>query len=118
MFFLGLILQKILKLYKISKKHIIYIIYIRDEEEDKKMKKKIIIALVMMMALLSLTACEHLTEDKGNIPMETVPAHVDDGVYVYVDPETGVNYLIYNRGADNCSMSVRYNSDGYIMITK
>ena len=114
---LGLILQKILKLCKITKKHIIYIIYIRDEKEDKDMKKKIIIVMAAMVVLLSLTACGKQADDKMNVQTETVPTYVTDNTYVYLDPETGVNYLIYD-GYNCAGMSVRYNSDGYIMITK
>lgn len=35
-------------------------------------------------------------------------------IYDYVDPETGVHYLMY--GYDPYTLSVRYNSDGSIMV--
>ena len=80
--------------------------------------KKIIIVIMMVMVFLSLTACgKQEINDKTNTQTETIPEYVTDNTYVYVDPETGVNYLIYD-GYNRAGMSVRYNSDGYIMITK
>lgn len=40
-----------------------------------------------------------------------------DDIQVYVDPETGVNYLIYDGGYDG-GITVRYNADGSIMVTE
>lgn len=36
-------------------------------------------------------------------------------VYEYIDPDTHVHYLVYD-GYNECSISVRYNSDGTIMV--
>ena len=36
--------------------------------------------------------------------------------YIYIDEDTGVNYLVYSVGY-KAGMSVRYNSDGSLYIT-
>ena len=51
---------------------------------------------------------------------------VDDGVEsargrnvtVYVDPETGVNYLQFTYGMYAGFVTARYNADGSLMVTK
>lgn len=39
-----------------------------------------------------------------------------EDVSVYVDPDTGVNYLIYEPGSRKCAMTVRLNRDGSVMV--
>lgn len=39
-----------------------------------------------------------------------------EDVSVYVDPDTGVNYLIYEPGSRECAMTVRLNRDGSVMV--
>ena len=40
-----------------------------------------------------------------------------NNIQIYIDPETGVNYLIYDGGYDG-GITVRYNADGSIMVTE
>ncbi len=46
----------------------------------------------------------------------TSPASVDDYITYYTDPETGVCYLIYDGPSYDGGMTVRYNTDGSIMV--
>ncbi len=83
--------------------------------------KKLFVALMMVVTVLSLTACGQQTKDKTNTQEETVlwennMTYLSNNVYTYVDPETGVNYLIFH-GYNCAGMSVRYDSEGNIMIT-
>lgn len=39
-------------------------------------------------------------------------------IYDYMDPETGVHYLIYDGYNAASGMTVRYNADGTIMVTE
>jgi len=46
-----------------------------------------------------------------------------DGIFVYIDPQTGVNYLIYSSknpstGAGLGGMCPRYNADGTLYISE
>lgn len=78
--------------------------------------KKIIIVMVMVAVVLSLTACGQQADKKTNV-QEATPDYVTNNIHVYVDPETGVNYLVYH--GYNCGgMTVRYDSEGNVMVTK
>lgn len=70
------------------------------------MKK--LVAILMMWCLL-LTGC--------STDFKKVEGNKTNEVMVYIDPETGVNYLIYDGGYDG-GITVRYNADGSIMVTK
>lgn len=85
--------------------------------------KKIFVTLMMVVTVLSLTACGQQTNDESNtqIVQEDTVKQVSTGtssnnVFVYVDPETGVNYLIYH-GYRCGGITPRYDSEGNIMIT-
>ena len=72
--------------------------------------KKVFILLLVLIMLLAGCSTEKL--DSGNVSF-----YLSDGVYVFVDKETGVNYLIYNysyRGG----MTVRLNADGSPYISE
>ena len=49
--------------------------------------------------------------------MKKIKGNDADEVMVYVDPETGVNYLIYTDYYKG-GITVRYNADGSVMVTK
>lgn len=75
--------------------------------------KKFVIGVI---AVLSLAFCGCTVHQQEEVVEEYYSMN-DHGVYAYTDPETGVNYLIftgYNRGG----ITVRYNSDGTIMVTE
>jgi len=79
-----------------------------------KKKTKIIIALIGILLLCSaFTAGRKLSRYDPN--------PYSDGVQYFVDPETGVNYLIAIERRDRgvgVGFTVRFNSDGTIMVTK
>lgn len=69
--------------------------------------KKLVVILMVWCSLL--VGC--------STDFEKVEGNKTNEIQVYVDPETGVNYLIYeayNKGG----ITVRYNADGSIMVTK
>ena len=81
---------------------------------------KRMILVIMMVTALSLTACGQQTNDEVNTQKETIwendMTYLSNNVYTYVDPETGVNYLVFH-GYNCAGMSVRYDKTGNIMIT-
>ena len=69
--------------------------------------KKLVVILMLWCSLL--VGCD--------TDFEKVDGNKTNSIKVYVDPETGVNYLIYDdpyRGG----ITVRYNADGSIMVTE
>ena len=52
-----------------------------------------------------------------NSDMKGVNGGDNDSVKVFVDPDTGVNYLVYSCGYQG-GITVRYNEDGSIMVTE
>ncbi len=80
------------------------------------MNRRKILLLICLIFMVSLTGCsfEKVTEQK-TVP-EVSYNNYDSNVYVYVDPETGVNYLIYTNVYKG-GITVRYNSEGKIMIS-
>lgn len=69
--------------------------------------KKLIVILMAWCSLL--VGCD--------TDFKKVEGNKTDDIQVYVDPETGVNYLIYDGGYDG-GITVRYNADGSIMVTE
>ena len=69
--------------------------------------KKLIVILMVLCSLL--VGCD--------TDFKEVEGNKTDDIQVYVDPETGVNYLIYDGGYDG-GITVRYNADGSIMVTE
>lgn len=77
------------------------------------MKNKCKWMLVIIVCVCTLiTSCS--SEKK---PVDENKTNSRSEFYVYVDPKTGVNYLVYD-GYNTGGMTVRYNSDGSIMITE
>lgn len=77
-------------------------------------KKTVCMVLLVCLACLFTTACE-LTQPNDIQPTNELSNN--DEIIVYVDPDTGVNYLIF-KGSDKAGMCVRYNPDGSIMVDK
>lgn len=70
------------------------------------MKKFIAIFAILCMFLVGCSSdLEHIDGNDTNY------------VVVYVDPETGVNYLVFQKGYRG-GITVRYNADGSIMVTE
>ena len=81
--------------------------------------KKNIIAVVVIM-LLALTGCSSVVETSDALSSEEPSYEIvaySQHIGVYVDPETGVNYMIYN-GYNSGGMTVRLNADGTPYVTK
>lgn len=70
------------------------------------MKKLVVILMVWCSLLVGCDA-----------DFKKIEGNKTDDIQVYVDPETGVNYLIYDGGYDG-GITVRYNADGSIMVTE
>lgn len=81
--------------------------------------KKFVICVIAVLSVV-FCGCAAQQEEATQQEEEKLREYSrDDGVYditVFVDPETGVNYLIF-RGYCKGSMTVRYNADGTIMVT-
>ena len=74
------------------------------------MKKFCVLILFIIFAIFMI-ACELEEEKEGEIPSKLTST----GVVDYVDPETGVHYLIYSCSYQG-GITVRYNADGTIMV--
>lgn len=70
------------------------------------MKKFIVILAILCMFLVG---CES--------DLKSIEKNTYSEVMVYIDPETGVNYLVYKEGYKG-GITVRYNADGSIMVTE
>ena len=81
------------------------------------MRKFVYMLVLSAIIVFSVTGCE--PSDDSDVKMvKTIEGIYDSGnVYVYVDPETGVNYLIF-YGTRRGGMSPRYNADGSLYVTE
>jgi len=70
------------------------------------MRKFLAIFVILCMLLVGC-----VTDTKG------IKGNKTNNVQVYVDPETGVNYLVYKEGYGG-GITVRYTSNGEIMVTE
>ena len=83
------------------------------------MKKFVFVSLLFAIVVLLTFGCEF--ENKSNAkPTETiepVEEYTSDMIRVYVDKETGVNYLLFTeyRAGGICP---RYDIDGHLYITE
>ena len=78
--------------------------------------KKIIFVLLALFLFLFLVSCNVLDEGETNSKKDLERLE-SSSVYVFVDPETGVNYLIYAAGYKG-GICVRYNSDGSVFVSE
>lgn len=86
------------------------------------MKRIVAIVLTCVLALCCLCACVSVTTQRSYASSEQKLWTIDyHHVSTFIDPDTGVNYLIYAYpgGSSNNAggMTVRYNADGTIMVT-
>ncbi len=72
---------------------------------------KLFIAFAIMFCVF--VSCKN--ESNANDGVESARGR---NVTVYVDPETGVNYLQFTYGMYAGFVTVRYNADGSLMVTK
>ena len=78
------------------------------------MKLKFLTAIMLITISLSFMGCT--TNDMEALPKDLPKDDVFSDVYSYVDPETGVNYLIYND-YHAAGITVRLNADGTPYVT-
>ena len=73
------------------------------------MKKsvKIIVVLIAVILLFSAFTVGRM-----------IPRCSDNAMFYFVDPATGVNYLIYDPGYGAGGIAPRFNRDGTLMVTK
>lgn len=69
--------------------------------------KKLVVILMVLCSLL--VGCD--------TDFKKVEGNKTNEIQIYVDPETGVNYLIY-QDYNEGGITVRYNADGSIMVTE
>lgn len=67
--------------------------------------------------MLTCVGCASNTDNKNDIQLEKIYADFQNYVYVLVDKNTGVNYLVYN-GVYKGGIAPRYNTDGSLYVTK
>ena len=72
------------------------------------MKK--IISLILVIAIILLVGCSDVEYAEADTHIEYMQDYYCD---IYVDEETGVNYIIYNNyHCDNGGITPRLNADG------
>lgn len=78
--------------------------------------RKLFIILFCFVFLLLLVSCDGFDDVETNSKKDLQRLE-SSSVYVYVDPETKVNYLIYAAGYKG-GICVRYDSEGNIFISE
>lgn len=89
------------------------------------MKKKIFATLLVFgFAITNLIGCSNTANNIADIET-TKKNNIDEiytsDIYEFIDPDTGVHYLIYSHktaGGGMGGMTPRLNSDGTIMIAE
>lgn len=81
------------------------------------MKYKVLLLTLVGALALCFTGCEELDEFEAEMEEneKTVDSKDSLWVYEYIDPDTGVHYLLYDDG-NSGGMTIRYNADGTIMV--
>ena len=75
-----------------------------------KVKTLVIVSVIALLAI-TLVGCE-IVSDQTTVEEYNVAGTTID---YYIDPDTGVCYLIYSGGYKG-GITVRYNADGSIMV--
>lgn len=82
------------------------------------MKKRILLVVFSLVLVYLLVGCS--LDNLQETPQRNVVTNFyNSDVYDYVDPETGVHYLIYSHKSYNAGMggiTPRLNPDGSIMV--
>ena len=81
------------------------------------MKSKFLVAMIFTTISLSFMGCttsEDAIDNVENLPINDIIS--GNEIYSYIDPETGVNYLIYD-GYRAGGMTIRLNADGTPYVT-
>jgi lipoprotein len=87
--------------------------------------KHIGITIATFILMFSLVGCGILHDINDNTASATESKiqnySSNDGIYEFVDPDTGVHYLVYCHGLGNSGMggiTPRLNADGSVMVDK
>lgn len=90
------------------------------------MKIRIIIGLLIATIGFSQSGCAlksdaaQTSEKEGDVAQTSVKEMYNDDIYEFIDPDTGVHYLVYSHyNGGNAGMggiTPRLNSDGTIMV--
>ena len=84
---------------------------------NKYMKRICLIICICLNLSVILCGCsENISNETTSNETKEFSEGYGEKVYIYIDPETRVNYLIYN-GYYKGGITVRYNQDGSIMVT-
>lgn len=78
----------------------------------KKLYAVFIITLLILSIIIVGVACSKQNDTRSNLSVNDVDSFA---IKDYVDPETGVHYLLYEDG-DAGGICPRYNADGSIMV--
>ena len=76
----------------------------------------LIICICLNLSMILCGCSENTSSENTSNDIEEFSEQYSEKVYVYIDPETRVNYLIYD-GYYKSGITVRYNQDGSIMVT-
>lgn len=87
-------------------------------------KKKLIFGVTLWLSVVILSGCVPTnTSSMTTVPSNTTYSgsieeyRYDDSFYIYVDPDTGVNYIVY-VGMKKGGITPRYNPNGSLFVTK
>ncbi len=78
------------------------------------MKKKILSVIIVLSMVLCLAGCDY-SEDKSEVSENKSPFFIiysDSDVWVFVDKETSVQYVMVNNGHGGVEFQPLYNADG------
>lgn len=75
--------------------------------------KKLVLFLITLSLTFCFCACEVKNDTRNEISVNKASTF---SVCDYIDPETGVHYLLYKKG-DSGGICPRYNADGTLMVS-
>lgn len=78
----------------------------------KKLYAVVIITVLLLSTVIIGVACSKKNDTRSNLSVNDADSF---SIKDYVDPETGVHYLLYEDG-DAGGICPRYNADGSIMV--
>ena len=83
------------------------------------MKKILLIGLAIITACTLMVGCNDASAKTNKLhymKMGEIYGRVE--IHIYVDPETGVQYIVFDKAAENIFVVPRLNADGKPMIHK
>lgn len=81
------------------------------------MKKRILVALMCVVLFIGgVIGCAINTEASNRGKLQREISEFCTGIFV--DPETGVNYIVYEGYTGRGGITPRYNADGSLYVTE